>query len=556
MGLMDRLRGKRGTLGIELGSTVAAAQVVGDDAPTLRASGQSGHAGLEGAAMGSWLEQWLDTIGSTASSAHAVVVDDDSYHYLVTMPQMDAKERHLAAGAEIRKLSPVPAGQLAYSHVAVGTVEEDGVAKDRVLIAAVERDAVSRATDAIEGAGLEADLITTVPMALVDAHRLLPSSSGGTAIAYLSTGRSFLLIFQDGALELVRDFVLRSDDRDFDPAAMTDLVTAELRRSFLYFGQRAQGAKVDRLVLTGPMSNMTDVAARLREGLGISVEPFDVSSALDLGNADPYDQPALATAIGASSLGAAGGGNLRAPEELTERTARRAGSWLGWVAAALLLVLAGLAIWAFVDGTFARSRADDAQARLVARQTELQNAQNVAAERINHSIRQQLLEEREFESTLLESVLQRVAQRVPENIALYDVILDPVPGSAGATYWDVQISGLALGSSRAGSQSSFARFYAVLESDPLVSSASVTEGLSVGDVTSRSGVVPQRGGRERAAARQASADRRRMMTGSGQTRTTRGRTTFDELPPFAPTPTSVEFVIELRLKAVSSGEGR
>ena len=596
MGLMDRFRGNRGTLGIELGSTVAAAQVVGSDSPRLRASGQSGHAGLEGEAMGDWLEQWLDTIGSNATNAHAVVVDEDSYHYLVSMPQMDAKERHLAAGAEVRKLAPVPAGQLAYSHVAVGTVEEEGVTKDRVLIAAMDRGAVTRATDAVGAAGLDADVVTTVPMALAEAHDLLSDTAGGTAIAYLSAGRSYLLVFQDGTLELVRDFVLRSDDRDFDPQAMTELVIAELRRSFLYFGQRAQGAKVDRLVLAGPMANMTDVAARLREGLGISVELFDAASSVDLGSADPYDQPAIAVALGAARLDRSAGGSLIAPEDVSERQTRRAVSGGLWVAAVIALILLGLAAWALINSTLLQSRLDDAQTRLAARQAEMADAQGRARERGAHAARVQLLEQRALESTLIGAVMQRVSQRTPDQLALESLEFRPVTGPGGTAYWDVELNGLVFGATRSESQAIFNRFYALLESDPLVDSAHLTENLQIGDAGARTGREFQAPG---AGAARAAGGRRgpsggngriygddwpvvgrnpwlqllpnngqgmfgRSGVAGGRAGTTRGAdgtpteftTTLDELPPFAPTATSVGFTIVLQLKAIAPGGNR
>jgi Tfp pilus assembly PilM family ATPase/Tfp pilus assembly protein PilN len=594
MGLMDRLRGfRRGAIGIELGRTVAAAQIAGDT-PAVRASGQSGHAGLQGAAMGGWLKQWLSTIGNNATSAHAVIVDEEVYHYLVTMPTMSSSERHLAAGAEVRKLAPVPAGQLAYSQVAVGAVEEDGVAKDRVLISAVEQSAVRRATDVLDAAGLETAVITTVPSALIKANEFLPPVAGGTAIAYLSAGRSYLLVFQDGVLELVRDFVLRSDDRDFDPAAMTELITSELRRSFLYFGQRAQGATVDRLVLTGPMANLTDVAARLREGLGIAVELFDVSGEMDLGMADRFDQPALAVAIGAATMSVADGDSMIAPEEVSERRTQRA-VWIGmWAAAAVLVVLLGLAAWAWVNGSLNDRRLSDAQTRVTARQTELRDAQSRVRERSNHAVRVQLLEQRALESTLVGAMLQRVGQRVPEPLALETLSLRPVAGPGGSSYWNMEMQGLVFGATRSESQAIFNRFYALLASDPLVEAAHLTANLQVGNAAARQGIefeAPASTGAVRSTPARRGVDRDgRLVTdnwptvgrnpwlallpnegrglyggsgwaGAGTRRSSAPtsadvRTTLDDLPPFAATATSVGFTVLLELKAIAPGGAR
>jgi len=565
MSLMDRLRGlRRGTLGIELGRIVVAAQVKGDQQPAIQASGQSAHAGFEGEQLGGWLRQWLDTIDSTARSAHVVIVEEEVYHYLVTMPEMPDSERHLAAGAEVRKLAPVPAGQLAYSHVAVGAVQEDGVAKQRVLISAVDRAAVRRARSVAAAAGLTADVVTTVPAALIQANELLPPSAGGTAIAYLAAGRSYLLVLQDGVVELVRDFVLRSDDR----------------RSFLYFGQRAQGATVDRLVLAGPMANMSDVAGRLREGLGITVELFDALSRVDLGVADPFDQPALAVALGAATMGTNAGGSLIAPHEVQETRARRAMSSGRWAVAAVLVVLVGLALVAFVNGTVQRRQVSKLQQRIAERQPELQAAQARVGERINHDVRAQLLEQRALESTLVGAMLQRIGQRVPEQLALETLTLRPVAGPGGSSYWDIELSGLVFGA------------YALLESDPLVDSAHLTENLRVGDAAARAtprfdtpaaaararrgsaasgqlGAVPDNWlavGRNPWLVQLPNNGRGRAFGGSGFVtadgrRRVDGRapelvSTIDQLPPFAPTATSVGFTVVLQLKAIATGDNR
>ena len=451
------------------------------------------------------------------------------------------------------------AGQLAYSHVAVGLVQEDGSPKERVLIAAVDRAAVDRASAAAEAAGLSADLVTTVPAALIKANEFLPTAAGGTAIAYLSAGRSYLVVFQDGVVVLVRDFVLRSDDRDFDPQAMTELITSELRRSFLYFGQRAQGATVDRLVLAGPMANMSDVAARLREGLGIAVELFDASGEIDLGVADPYDQPALAVAIGAATMRPGDGASLIAPEELNENRARRAMASGRWVAAAVLVILAGVALYSFFNGTVEQQRLDALQERIATRQPELRQAQARASERINHSVRAQLLEQRALESTLVGAMLQRIGRRIPDAVALQSLVMRPTAGPAGSSYWDVEMSGLVLGATRSESQALFNRFYGLLESDPLVQSAHLTENLQVGDPAAREVIsfdVPEAA----APVRRDSATGEVQPWSSGFV-TPSGRdagfvTTLDGLPPFALTATSVGFTVVLQLKGIAPGDNR
>lgn len=552
MGAFDNFRKlirRRASLGIELGREISAVELQGDP-PSISAAGHSAHAGYSGRELGGWLRRWLETIDVKAKGARAVVVEGDIYHYLVSMPEMSDRERHLAAGAEVRKLAPVPASQLVYSHMAVGYVEEGGTSRQKVLISAVDKSTLRGALDTIEAAGLRADIVTTVPVALVKAAQLLPPSPGGSAIAYLAAGRSYLVVFQNGVVELVRDFVLRAADRDFEPADMAELIASELRRSFLYFGQRVRGATVQKLVLAGPMSNLTDLAQRLRESLGIDVEPFDVASSVDLGpRVDIFDQPALAVAMGAAAISGRAAANLVAPEEVTEGRTQRFFSTGRVAAAAVLLLLAGWGLLAMLDTGVQRRNLGQVEEKLVRARQELEQARATARERGEHQARRTLLQSRGLESTLIGALLQRIAQRIPDKVVAERISWRRVPAPEGELYWDAQIDGFVLGDTRSESQAIFNRFYALLDRDPIVDDIHFVEPLVIGTESARTpppltvaaqGIAPQQRSRQRPAR-------------PGEVRI---RTSLDDLPPFGPTETSVGFKIAVQLKALGVGGGR
>ncbi len=609
MGFMDKLRGG-GRVGIELGRSVAAAELRGDP-PRVVGAGHAAHAGFSGRELGQWIRRWFETVGIGGRSARAVVIDGDIYHYLVNMPEMSDSERHLAAGAEVRKLAPVPESQLVYSHMAVGYVHEGGVAKQKVLISAIDKSTMRNAIDAVEAAGLSADAVTTVPAALAQAMELLPPIAGGTAIAYLSGSRSYLLVFQDGNLELVHDFVLRGDSD-----SMADLVATELRRSFLYFGQRAQGATVQRLVLAGPMEDLTDLASHLRESLGVNVELFDVSDHVDLNDAiDPIEQPALAVAFGAASMARKDSGNLVSPEQVNEDRTRQAMSIGRVAAAALLLFLVGWGVLALLNSAVKNNRMAQVQEQISQRQLELWEVRATAQERSNHAARRALLEQRSLETTLMGAVLQRLSQRAPEELVIENVTWQPVAGPRGQRYWDAVVQGLVLGDSRSGSQAIFNRFYSTMVSDPIVHDVHLIEPLVIGWEGARSGpaVLQQarqlgaqrgrfapggtsfkgrrsavtRNDRDRSLQRGAFAESRprsfnNRSFSNGRPAVTRDdrtsslwlfdpmwvgrgavtsgprdqqplRTTLDELPAFGPTATSVGFKVALQLRSIAGG---
>ena len=359
-GTFSGLIGGAGRLGIELGNDLTAVELKGDP-PSITAAGESAHAGYSGAELGAWMRRWLRTIGATTKSAHTVVVQGDIHHYLVRMPEMSDGDRHLAAGAELRKQSGSPVGHFAYSHATGGYVEDEGATKQQVMIAAVDHNTMRNTVDAIEGAGLHADLITTVPSALIRAAELMTPSSGGMAMAYLSDLRCYLVVFQDGVVELIRDFVLHSDSESAEAGATSDVIAAELRRSFLYFGQRAQGATVERLVLTGPFPNLVSLTGDLAETLAVDVELFDCTGHVDHGGElDPADQAALAAALGAAALSGASM-NLISPEIAKAERVDQMNSLGRWVAGAAVLFLLAWGVLALITATTRNTRLESIQ---------------------------------------------------------------------------------------------------------------------------------------------------------------------------------------------------
>lgn len=552
MGLFDNLRGlgKR-RLGIELGREVSVVEIKGDSELTVAARAPRG--GAVGAELGVWLRRWLDSLGVQAKSASAVLVDGDIQHHLLTLPEMKDAERHLAVGAEVRKLSSVPAQQIAYSQTPVGDIEESGVAKQRVLVSVIDKSTVRNAEAAFEAAGLELESLTTVPPALIEVARRSEDLAGGVALAWLSSDRCYLAVLRDGVLELVRDFRLRDAadaEEAFEPLA------AELRRSFLFFTQRVHGASVDRLRLAGPLQGIERLLGPLGEALEVDADLLHTDAvAGDRHGADLASTAGLVAAVGAGSLRAGTRSNLRAPEDVSEE---RLGRWMsvGRLAAAIVLVvLIGWGLLAWLDGRVTGQRADRAQARLAAVSAELEDARRFAEARAAHVARREVLEDRALESSLLGTFLQTVSRSIDEPVVLQQVLLTNLTGPAGQTYWDAQLTGLVLGASRSESQSVFNRFYSRLGSSVVVDSMHLVEPLVIGsedarpesplvEAMRRGPVVRSREGDPREATR-------RLAPGQVEV-----RTTLDDLPPFGPTETSVGFKVAVELKAIDAGGSR
>lgn len=554
MGIGDRFReliggGRR--LGIELGSNAAAAVEVGDDPPKLTAFGASPHPGHSGKELGLWLRRWLPSLDTSASTAHVALVEGEIHHLLVRLPEMEHGQRTPAVRRELRQNVSVPVERLRFAHHAVGTVVEEGVRKDVVLVAAADRSTVHAAETGIRAAGLQPGTITTAPAAMVRAAELMPPSPGGLAMAYLAAGRCYLLVFQDGVVEMVREFSLRGDVEMKGRERITEELSAELRRSFLYFGQRARGASVDRVVLCGTLPQLRELTGPLEERLGVSVELYDSSEEVEIaGDGDGAStyrsiQPALAVALGAGSLSGQRWNLLS--EEVVQEPRLRALRAAGFGVAALILLLIGLwFVFATIRATTRQARLDRLQAQVSETRVELEQARAVRRARDRHRLRQALLEYRVLEPPLLSSAMQSLSRLVPGEMVFQRVDWRRVLGDDGQPYWNGTISGLVLGDSRGRSQAVFTRFVSALGAEPEVEGVELLGALVIGAEEARENRLEDRRAVGRAGAERRDLDVRATSLTAEDLR---------ERAELEPTETSVGFTLSVKLKTVRSSPG-
>ena len=550
--------GRGARLGLELGQSVAGVEI---DADTRRvtAFGEAADVGPRGRELGHWLQRWLPSTGATTKRVHAVIADGSIHHYLVQMPEMTDSERHLAVGAEVRKQAQGSTDQLVYSHAAVGEVYKDDATHQQVMIATVDRGSLDAGLSALQTAGLEPEAVVTVPAALVKAAQLLGPIPGGMALAYLSNFRCHLLVFEDGIVQLVREFSLQAAGETSSREQLAEIVAGELRRSMLYFSQRAQGAAVERLVLAGPLVQLRDLTGPLMESLELAVELYDSADEIDLtplGERTPnyrQAQPALAAALGAASLQARRL-NLLTRGQSQESQVRKMWGVGGVAAAALFLLLGGWGVFQLLQSGVRQRNLANLEERIVSTRQQLQEARSTAQARADHRLRRSLLDFRAQEANLIGALLQVLSRSVPDQMVFSAMNWDRSLGLDGEPYWNARTEGLVFGATRSESQATFARFFSRLTNDPMVHQLEMVEPLVIGDEQARplhpaAGYVREsfaRGG-----ARESFSQPPIDVAPEGGTVV---RSSLDDLPPFAATDTSVGFNISVQLKTVGTGE--
>ena len=170
--------------------------------------------------------------------------------------------------------------------------------------------------------------------------------------------------------------------------------------------------------------------------------------------------------------------------------------------------------------------------------------------RREHSARRALLENRSQESVLVGALLQRVGMQVPDQMAMQRVELSRQPGPDGEPYWDAQLDGLVLGSSRAESQALFNQFFARLAADPIVHDMHLVEPLVIGAEEARTLPLYARDPQSLFPPQSQFGADDGISYGGGEPQY---RTTLDDLPPFGLTETAVGFKILAQLKALQTG---
>jgi type IV pilus assembly protein PilM len=194
---------------------------------------------------------------------------------IVRLPQMNEKELWSAVNFEIQKYVPLPAGQLVIRYVRLGRPAE-GAADTRagepkaaggeqglqdLLVLAVPLTTIYQYHGIFSRAGY---IVTAVDLQAFALWRIFGRNTRGTtAIADIGVKTSHFVLLRDGLIRFIRLL----------PAGSEDLaeISKELRRSLEYYAAQ-ENISVEKLLLSGQISNPGELPEALRRNLGIGAE--------------------------------------------------------------------------------------------------------------------------------------------------------------------------------------------------------------------------------------------------------------------------------------------
>jgi len=238
--------------------------------------------------------------GLTARNVHAAVLDHGVELRQVSLPILGKNEMRAVVRREIKKIVP----DAAPKDIAFDFWYDKSTRKGRktdVLIGVIPKEGSRRIMSLMELVDLDTQLITTVPMALIAALKVMGEKylNQITAMVHLERERSFLVIANRGNWVFSREFqsvvtkeaqqesekVPLAARRQFASArfiAAQERLLTEVNRSLLYFKQRFRGEGVSLAVLSGEAFNLDEIAKSFESNLGLEAAVFSPVDAFQI----------------------------------------------------------------------------------------------------------------------------------------------------------------------------------------------------------------------------------------------------------------------------------
>ncbi len=260
----------------------------------------------------------------------------------IALPSMPEKELRQSLGFQVQEFIPMPVDEAVLDYHLIEEIEVDGRQMVRLLLVAAQKAMVDTLVTSATNAKLEPMGLDLVPFAMVRAVGATGAGmeleqTGGEAIVDVGAHVTNIVVHAAGETRFVR--ILPSGGRDITLAiaralSVDDEVAERLKRgeivdevdvtpqqalevamqratqfvdeirsSLEFYTAQTQGARIDRLLISGGGSKLEGFIEILRQRIPVTVEPgrvfSKVGSQLSLSeDAQAEAEPVLATAVG------------------------------------------------------------------------------------------------------------------------------------------------------------------------------------------------------------------------------------------------------------------
>lgn len=405
-------------------------------------------------------------------------------HHIVTLPPMKRSEMAVVLQRELRGEWLLAPEQLVYDFAEVGEVEEHGIRRREVLVAAAGLEEVRRLASAAAAAGFRPLTLTTIPIALANLMRLRAPVGEDAPVALLKIGQRLntLVVLKRGVPRFSREFEIERREDSFDDIEYAARLNGEIDRSLLSYRQAARGEEVSKIILCGSQG-LRALTGQLIERFGVEVEILNASTGgwIDAPNLpeDGLAQFALpiALTLGPGLGGAALNLNL-IPREIARRSREKSVRAAGFAATTIaLLVLAGAYFLLGRSISSSRAALEAVKAELGRVGPQLLDLEQVELERAAHQQRQALLRYAPRQGPKIAALLALLSQAVSDDMNFTRLEIGRKDGR-----WSLEIEGQVRAASHLLVQQSFNEFYQKLLASPLIAEAKLLQPVSIAPV--------------------------------------------------------------------------
>ena len=243
-------------------------------------------------------------------TAYRLVLNPDEYQmHLVESPDVPDSELREAVRWRIRDLIDFPVDEAAIDVFDIPQQAGTGREAGRMMNVVVSRTPViAQKAAMINRAGGELEVIDITDLALRNLLALTPSDATGSALLYVESNYSLILITSDSTLYLSRRIFIGQqdlgslagrDELDDEFRRIAGALALELLRSLEYYESHFARPAVDALYIAPLGTTDSALHRHLSKSLGVPVQGLDLNSLLDIpGGLTPELQARSLLALG------------------------------------------------------------------------------------------------------------------------------------------------------------------------------------------------------------------------------------------------------------------
>lgn len=191
-----------------------------------------------------------------------VAIEEDCIYHLASLPPVPRKEMGIVVK---RELESTPEGGIEGKVVGWQILGSDEAGKKLVLIAAASSPSIRKRESLLQDLGLSPDIITSAPVALFNALKLIPEiDRSACLLVHLQKSKAYLIFVKEGIWAFHREVA-------WTGGSVAELLK-EIDRSLHYFRYQFGGGEVERVFISG--EGTKELKERISEALGHKLDLF------------------------------------------------------------------------------------------------------------------------------------------------------------------------------------------------------------------------------------------------------------------------------------------